>query len=228
MHGLESILFMMKKLKEKEIEYLIMADEDVLFKNETLVFNIINQMKSEDYIVCGIRDGGHIVHRKCNPYVINTFFSIINFKEIELIWDEVSVLENNYIIENEFEDDLNKLIGLYDKNKIFEPYYCFYLWLRRKNKKFLFLSASMAFDDDEFTNVVYYKDEILLYHTWHARFYNKNKKHTERIDKILKLFNLKNHSVQSPVVFKDKTYLFRKLILRYYKRLVNNIEGFKK
>ena len=73
---------MMKKLKGKGVEWLIMADEDVLFQNPEAVFDIINEMKSKNYIVCGIRDGGLISHRNHNPYLINTFFSIINFKEL--------------------------------------------------------------------------------------------------------------------------------------------------
>lgn len=74
MFGLDSIFYMMKKLKNKDIEWLIMADEDVLFKNPNMVFDIIKKMESENYTVCGIRDGGLISHRKYSPYLINSFF----------------------------------------------------------------------------------------------------------------------------------------------------------
>lgn len=91
MFGLESVFYMMKKLKGKGIEWLIMADEDVFFENPEMVFKIIKKMESQKYSVCGIRDGGLISHRIYNPYLINTFFSIINFKEIESIWNEKEV-----------------------------------------------------------------------------------------------------------------------------------------
>jgi hypothetical protein len=87
MHGLDSVFYMLQKLKGRGIDWLIMADEDVLFEISDMVFELIHKMKTENYTVCGVRDGGLISHRKENPYVINTFFSIINFREIEL-WDE--------------------------------------------------------------------------------------------------------------------------------------------
>lgn len=95
MHGLDSIFYMMKKLKGKGIEWLIMADEDVLFKNPNIVFDVIKKMEFQNYTVCGIRDGGLLSHRNYNPYLINTFFSIINFKKIESIWDKKEVLKHN-------------------------------------------------------------------------------------------------------------------------------------
>jgi hypothetical protein len=64
MHGLQSIFYMMKKLKGKNIEWLIMADEDVLFQNPNLVSEIIQKMEKEHYTVCGIRDGGLLSHRR--------------------------------------------------------------------------------------------------------------------------------------------------------------------
>jgi len=60
MHGLDSIFYMMKKLKGKGIEWLIMADEDVLFVNSKGVFSIIEEMESNGYLVSGVRDGGVI------------------------------------------------------------------------------------------------------------------------------------------------------------------------
>jgi hypothetical protein len=38
-------------------------------------------MKAKQMTVCGVRDGGSVAHRnKKNPFVINTFFSIITFQ----------------------------------------------------------------------------------------------------------------------------------------------------
>jgi len=95
MHALESVKYMFKKLKNKNIEWLIMADEDVIFNNPNAVFEIIEHMKSNNYTVCGVRDGGMIPHRKQNPYLINTFFSILNFSAIEKSWNEKEIIKNN-------------------------------------------------------------------------------------------------------------------------------------
>ena len=228
MHGISSIFYMMEKLKGKGIEWLIMSDEDVLFANPSLVFDLIEKMRSENYTICGIRDGGLIRHRVQNPFLINTFFSIINFKEVESLWDKKEVLKNNYILENEFDDNLEHLTGLYDLNSLKEPYYCFYLWLRRKNKKIFFLDTKMAFNDDDFTNVVYFENVVLLYHTWHARFYGKSKQQTERINKVL-------HSIVSEkkelpdlkvIVFKDKLYAIKNKSWKQFYKIKNRMHNF--
>lgn len=223
MFGLDSLCYMMQKFKGKGIEWLIMADEDVLFENPDMVFDLIKKMESQNYTVCGIRDGGLISHRIHNPYLMNTFFSILNFREIESIWDKKEVLKNQYGIENEFEDDLSNLKGAYNTSSIYEPYYCFYLWLRRNKKQFLFLDANQPFQEDSITNAVYFEDKVLLYHTWYARSYGVNKKHTDRINKILELLKFENKVISTPIVFRHKTFFiikrFRKLRQRILMRL---------
>jgi len=156
--------------------------------------------------------------------VINTFFSIINFRDIELIWNKKEVLKNNYTIDNEFDDDLRSLKGAFDVKSIYEPYYCFYLWLRRKEKQFLFLDTDQPFVDDEITNAVYFEDKVLLYHTWYARSYGINKKHTDRINKILELLKFENKIISNPIVFKHKTFFIIKSIKKLYKRMLMKIQ----
>jgi len=130
MHGLHSILYMFHIFKNKNIQWLIMADEDVIFQDPDEVFNIIDHMERNNISVCGIRDGGVISHRNFNPNVINTFFSIINFKKISQLFHKQSFLKNKYTKTDEFSDKLNFLPFKYDETSLYEPYYCFYLWLR--------------------------------------------------------------------------------------------------
>jgi hypothetical protein len=223
MHGLDSIIYMMKMLKDRNIDWLIMADEDVLFENPNMVFDIIQKMETQNYTVCGVRDGGLISHRKENPYVINTFFSILNFREIELIWNKKRMLKNQYCTINEFQDDLSNLKEIYDTLSIYEPYYCFYLWLRRNEKQFLFLDSNQPFQEDKITNAVYFEDKVLLYHTWYARSYGINKKHTVRIDKILELLKFENKIISNAIVFKHKTFFIIKSIKKVFKRMFMRI-----
>jgi hypothetical protein len=224
MHALDSVFYMMQKLKGKGIEWLIMTDEDVLFECPDLVFDIIQKMKSQNYTVCGIRDGGLISHRIYNPYLINTFFSILNLKEIECIWNKNEVLKNQYSVQNEFEDDLSNLKRTYDVLSIYEPYYCFYFWLRRNKKEFLFLDSNQPFKDDSITNAVYFEGKVVLYHTWYARSYGVNKKHTDRINKILELLKFENKVVPNPIVFKHKTFFIIKSARKLYKRILMRIQ----
>ncbi|MFK2820699.1 hypothetical protein U0L90_11270 [Flavobacteriaceae sp. LMIT009] len=220
MHGIHSIVYMMFKLKDEDIEWLIMADEDVIFVDSDYVFKIIEDMQTNNITVAGVRDGGVVTHRKKNPYAINTFFSILNLKEILRIWNKKEVLKNQYIYDNEFDDDLSRLKGSFDKKSLFEPYYCFYFWLRRQGKKILFLDAKM--NEDGITNEVYYKADKLLYHTWYARSYGINKKHTERINKILVgAENTKQEAEYiNPICFRDSMFYLKKVIRKYYKYLL--------
>lgn len=217
MHGIHSIIYMMKKLRGKNIEWLIMADEDVLFTDSNMVFSIIEKMKTEQYTVCGVRDGGEIAHRNLNPYCINTFFSIINFKEIEEIWDEKEVLSNQFVNFDEFNDDLDFLQGNFDKQSLYEPYYCFYLWLKRSNKKTLFLDAEMQ--QDGITNTVSFNNTVFLYHTWYARSYGKNQKHTNRIDAVLQNVDFNAKPYQKPIVFKNNIFAFKQRIKKYIRKI---------
>ena len=228
MFGMDSICYMMQKLKGKGIEWLIMADEDVLFENPKDIFSIIQKMKSNNYTVCGIRDGGLISHRIYNPYLINTFFSIIHFKEIESIWNKKEVQKNQYSIENEFDDDLSDLKGTYDPLSIYEPYYCFYLWLRRNKKRFLFLESNQPIQEDPITNAVYFEDKVLLYHTWYARSYGINKKHTDRINKILEILKFENKEVSKVIFFRLKTFFMINKVRKLNKRITMRIQIIKK
>ncbi len=223
MYGIHSIKYMMQKLTGRGIEWLIMADEDVFFTKTNTIFSIIEEMNQNNSTVCGVRDGGVIPHRNKNPWVINTFFSILNFKEVEAIWNKKEVLKNQYTIENEFEDNLLNLQENFNVKSIYEPYYCFYFWLRRQKKKVLFLNAKMC--DDKISNTVLYKNKVFLYHTWYARSYGISEKHTKRIDFILDLLGTKidkNKDTQI-TIFKKKSFAFEQNLIKLYKKIRNKI-----
>jgi len=188
-----------------------------------LVFPLIKEMKNKEITVCGVRDGGIITHRKQNPFVINTFFSILNFKEVEAIWNKKDVLLNQYIAENEFDDDLSNLQGNFNVKSLYEPYYCFYLWLRRKQKKILFLDAKMC--EDRISNSVLFNNEIFLFHTWYARSYQVNKKHTKRINTILDLQKEVNLNMDDSaiIVFKKRTFAIEQKLKKIYRRIKNKL-----
>jgi len=204
MYGLDSIVYMISKFKDLDIEWLIMADEDVIFYEPNEIYSIIENMNRNNITVCGVRDGGIIKHRNHNPHVINTFFSVLHLKEVLKIWNKKEMLNQQFVIPNEFEEDLD-LPYAYDTNSLFEHYYCFYLWLRRKKKKFLFLNVKMK--PDGIANDVIFNNITILCHTWYARLYGKNKAQTDRIDKYLPESNSKY--LEAPIVFKDRYYFIK-------------------
>lgn len=208
MYGINSIVYMISKFKNLGIEWLIMADEDVIFSEPNQVFSIIEQMNQENFTVSGVRDGGVVKHRNHNPYVINTFFSILNIKDVLQIWDKKKMLKNQYIIPNEFEDNLD-LPFSYNENSLFEHYYCFYLWLRRHNKTFLFLDAKM--EADGLANTVWFNSSPILCHTWYARNYNKDPENTNRINGYIPKTKPEITNNDSPIIFKNKFFILKML-----------------
>ena len=220
MHSLQSILFMFKKLRGRRIEWLIMADEDVIFVNNKKVFELIEHMALNDYSVCGVRDGGMISHRNQNPYALNTFFSILHFSEVEKMFNRKVVKRNHYITSQEFEDDLNHLKYEFALDSLYEPYYGFYFWLRRKGLNFLFLDAEMPFEKDTISNSVYMPNgDLILYHTWYARAYGNNKHHTKRINKILEETIQQQKRTANPVIFKDYWFPIKEFFRKTTKRI---------
>lgn len=208
MYGINSIIYMISKFKNLGVDWLVMADEDVIFSQPERVFSIIEKMNHENYTVCGVRDGGVIKHRNHNPHVINTFFSILNLKSVLEIWNKKEVLKNQYTLKGEFKDNLNLLYES-DETSLFEPYYCFYFWLRRNNKKFLFLDAKM--ESDDLANTVLFQNAPILLHTWYARNYNKDTEQTDRINSYLPKEIPDSDFKTSPVIFKHKFFIFKML-----------------
>lgn len=220
MYGIDSIYYMFQVLKNKNIDWLIMADEDVIFQNNEKVLDLIEFMKVNQYQVAGVREGGVISHKKFNPFAINTFFSVLHFSEIEKVYNKKEIKKNQYYTRGEFTENLDHLKGEYDENNFHEPYYCFYFWLKRKGFKFLYLNADSPFKDDALTTAVYGpENDLLLYHTWYARAYGENSKHTTRINKVLKKISIKEEKMAVPVIFKDKNYGWKLQLRKKIKKI---------
>lgn len=230
--GLNSLLFSIKKLRKNELDWLILADEDVIFSQPENVFDLIRYMDEHDFTACGIRDGGMIKWRNKNPFVINQFFTVLNLKNIFQEYNEQEIRKNQYVRQDEFYDDLNKLPFDYNVASLAEPYYCFYLWLRRKNKKILFLNGEVSIPDDFATTLL--KDHLnqpILYHTWYARFYDKDNLHTERINHVLSLALGKASGSSSlrPILLKKPAFEAKVFIYTYWRRFLrikNSFIGF--
>lgn len=88
MFGIFSIVSMIKIFKKKDIDWLILMDEDALFVNSNLIYPLIDYLKTNNDLISGVRDGGSIPERSGNPYVMNSFFSVIDLKKSKKIWNK--------------------------------------------------------------------------------------------------------------------------------------------
>ena len=213
---------MMEKLKKTNIEWLIMLDEDVFIFDDSILFEVISEMENKNYIVSGIRDGGEVLHRENSPYAINTFFSILNFKRVVELWDKNEIKKQQYILPNEFNENLSEIKGKYNPLSIFEPYYCFYFWLLRKGEKILYLNASML--EDNISNTIEFNQKLIGVHTWYARAYNSNKKHTDRINLIKSGLTNTNENTSKPILFFDSKFKIKKMFKLFYKKVTNKLK----
>lgn len=182
-------------------------------------------MKEQDYILCGVRDGGSIQHRNHNPYAINTFFSILNFEKLKEVWNKKEMLGNEYIKPGEFNDELSQQTYPFDKSSLYEPYYTFYFWLRRLG--YSFLDARMEYDD-AITNSVIYKGQTLLYHTWYARSYNINSRHTDLINRVLEDFSdlFTDHPTPEYTYLKNRFFRIQKTLVKLKSRIYFKLKQF--
>ncbi|MFY0604270.1 MAG: hypothetical protein JXQ93_09990 [Flavobacteriaceae bacterium] len=229
MHGIHSITYMFSKLKKMNYDWIIMADEDVFFINPEGVFNLIKKMDVEDISVAGLRDGGELNHRLYNPFVMNTFFLILNIKKIRPLWNKSEMLKTK--LDNSLFDGstLERLNYDYDVNSWYEPYYCFFYWLAKKDLKFLYLSNLNPINDNDSISNLVYDDEgnDLLVHTWYARAYKKNKEQTDRINDIVKTATFYNENDTFTVWFK-KSFKYDKMLKKIIRRIIGKMKAITK
>ena len=163
--------------------------------------------------------------------MINTFFTVLNFKKINELFNWQEIKRNQFIEENEFKNDFKQLPFQFDLKSTYEPYYCFFLWLLRKNEKFYYLDSKMAFTDDKYTNSIYLNNnQLIAYHTWHARSFGKNELHTKRINRVFNIvekINSKQQQKVTPIIFKDKTFYIREALRKFFKRIYLKLKKYK-
>lgn len=213
MFGFNSFVFMMESLKDKDIDWLVMIDEDAILLDFNVLLNLIEYMNNNNFLVSGMQDGGVISVRKQSPFAINTYFSVLNFKKLKEIWDLSDIIKNQFIKNNEFVMFNDFIKNEFNKGSLLEDYYCIYFWILRKGHKILYLNADKYFLDDNTTNVLFNHDNHpLIFHTWYGRLYAKDKFHTNRINKVLeksrksvKYFNRTNKP-NKPIIIVDRFF----------------------
>ena len=88
----------------------------------------------------------------------------------------------------------------------------------------MFLDATMQ--QDGISNKVFFKNKEIFCHTWYARSYGKNEKHTNRINKILveKVNNTNAlNNLNDIILFKKTTFALEQIILKYYKKVLRKL-----
>ena len=199
-------------------DWIIMADEDVIFIDFDAILELIQHMKNNDHQLAGVSDGSALEFRKGDPTIPNLFFCVFNNSSIRLKFDLLDF--HQYIkTKSNTGDQPSKVMN--------EPYYVFFKYLFYRDFRMMFLNAhnKVIPGDYESTFVYNHINKIMLIHTWYARLYMKNQFHTTRIDNVVNsnlsnqqnktFFNLKN-----PQYFQFKKQFYLKYLKKKIKRLI--------
>lgn len=170
-------------VQDEEADIVINIDEDAFIFDLDKLKNLLNFIIENEYINCGMPDGGVVHLRRMNPLVTNPYFNILNTKEIRKqfkTFREVDYSQHKVEYEQTLPKDL--MNGEY-KYVYYEPYYPFFIWLGQ-NFKTLYLNA-INHIDGESTTLCDHLNQPFLIHTWYSRFYNRDKFHTKRINNVV-------------------------------------------
>jgi len=153
-----------------DADWVINIDEDAFLTNPKRLEDLLDYMEKEDYVCCGMPDGGVFPHRFHNPLVQNAFFNVINISKIRDEFDllEAKPLTHRKEYEEVFPQELLRTNYAFDN---FEPYYPFFFWLLKHKKKMLYLDALEWNRDPISTVLLDHLGKPFLIHTWYSRVF---------------------------------------------------------
>lgn len=170
--------YLYQVIGDTRADWVINIDEDAFVSNVDALQRLIEYCMENDYVNCGMPDGGVVHLRDGNPLVTNPYLNILNTKVLR------EQFHLDKLHENPNKDCFTQrklLVGAHDFSATdVEPYYPFFIWTSNHFKT-LYLKASNH-PDGESTVLYNHLGEEMLIHTWYSRFYNRDPFHTRRIN----------------------------------------------
>lgn len=172
-----------QNIMKSSADIILNIDEDAFITDNARLKNLLEFFIDNDYVNCGVPDGGVMDIRKHNPLVTNPFFNILNVKKIKEHFNLQNLQKNYTVHRPEYvkftPHHILKSKYQYD---FYEPYVPFFLWLAT-NFKTLYLDATEH--NDGLSNIVLdHEGNSFLLHSWYSRFYGIDNSHTIRINNL--------------------------------------------
>lgn len=162
------------EISKLEADWVINIDEDVFAIDTEKIVKLLEFMKANDFICCGVPDGGVIDIRFHNPLAVNACFSIHNNKEIRKRFNQADIDKTHCTEElKQFTPTHLLKTTAYDYDE-FEPYYPFFFWLLKQGRM-LYLDAIQWVRDGISTIVTDHERQPILLHCWYGRDYENQK-----------------------------------------------------
>ena len=178
-----------KMLEDVDADIAINIDEDAFVFNLDALKQLIEFVIGNDYVNCGMRDGGVVDMRPYSPVVTNPYFNILNLKLIREYFSEPEIRKIKEHSNFDSKTYSGSLLKMPYEICMAEPYYPFFLWLSM-NFKTLYLDAE-EHSDNYSTTLKNHLGEPFLIHTWFSRHYYFDCFHTKRIDAVIHFCELK-------------------------------------
>lgn len=176
--GTNADSYLFKVIQDADADWVVNIDEDAFISNREALESLLEYCIENNYVNCGMPDGGVVHLRDGNPLVTNPFFNILNVKTIREQFDIGKLCEAP---DSSRFTEKSLLVGSYDFcNTCEEPYYPFFIWMSNHFKTLYLKATDHA--DGESTVLYNHHDEPFLIHTWYSRCYNRDSFHTNRID----------------------------------------------
>ena len=209
--------YLYRLVMDEEADWIINIDEDAFIYNMARLKALLNFVIENNYVNCGMPDGGVVHLRRLNPLVTNPYFNILNTKEIRKKISEFK--PENYMLHKEeymthYPTEILK--GSYEFVYDSEPYYPFFVWLSQ-NFKTLYLSAENHLDGES-TILLDNQGNPFLIHAWYSRFYGNDYAHTKRINKVVcecELSANKKYKVPLKETLKTNIKLYKNAVIKY-------------
>lgn len=174
--------YLYQLIADTEADWVVNIDEDAFVSNIGALERLIDYCIKNEYVNCGMPDGGVVHLRDGNPLVTNPYLNILNTKALR---EQFSMDKLNETPSKERFTQTDLLVGSHDFSATdVEPYYPFFIWTSNHFKT-LYLQATNH-PDGESTVLYNHLGEEVLIHTWYSRFYNRDQFHTRRIDNAFK------------------------------------------
>ena len=169
-------------LLETDYDIAINIDEDAFVVDNQRLIALLDYCLENEYVNCGLPDGGVLPIRQHNPLVTNPFFNILNLRELRSRFSMGAIAAHStHRSAFECKAPWHLIRGKYAFDH-FEPYVSFFVWLSQEFKV-LYLDGE-THGDGLSTILKDHEGQPFLVHSWFSRLYGEDDEHTHRIDSL--------------------------------------------
>jgi hypothetical protein len=178
--GLRSIEYMIEHVPAR---WAVLLDEDGFVIDFGRVRQLVDHAVQHDIACIGMPDGGIVPIRRHNPNAMNMFFNILDLEQIRAKWNSAACqahIGSGSAMRELWPPPERLTPGAAYRFDDFEPYYCFYFWLKAAGFRLEWLTGR-SHTDGLSTILTDASGEPFLLHTWYGRNFVSQPCHRERI-----------------------------------------------